>query len=81
MDTQKIESVNVPRWFIFEETNPEVTAPIIKPSELIRKIEPAWPALMPRSADMVGRRGEKIYRLMNVRKNINVRYKMDQNMD
>jgi hypothetical protein len=81
MDTQKMDSVRVPLWFILDETKPEVTAPIIKPRELIRKIEPACPALMPRSADMVGSSGENIKRLMNVRKNIRVRYRILQNMD
>jgi hypothetical protein len=36
---------------------------------------------MPRSADMVGSSGENIKRLMNVRKNIRVRYRILQNMD
>jgi hypothetical protein len=79
--TQNIDNVRVPLWFILEETNPEETAPIIKPMELIRKMEPACPVLMPRSADIVGRSGEKIKRLMNVRKKMSVRYKMLQNMD
>jgi hypothetical protein len=38
---------------------PEDTAPIMKPIELIRKIDPACPVLIPRSADIVGRSGEK----------------------
>ena len=81
IETQKIESISVPLWFILEETKPEKIAPNIKPRELIRNIEPACPALIPRSAEMVGSSGEKIKRLMNVRKNISVRYRMLQNMD
>jgi hypothetical protein len=79
--TQKMESIRVPLWFILEDTKPENTAPMKKPNELIRKIDPAWPVEIFSSSLIVGSSGEKINRLMNVRKKTRVRYRILQNID
>ena len=64
----KAAKIKVPRWLIRADMKPDSSEPPRAPREARKKSEPAWLGLRPTSAPMLGINGEKMNRLMKVRK-------------
>ena len=63
-----MDMIRDPLWLTLEDRNPEQIWETKKPSDIMRKSDPAWPCEIPKSCSIVGMRGAKINRPKKDRK-------------